>query len=349
MPGTTLWAGREDSTSAYLLGQSQDSDNDIASGVPAGDILHRARPRQAIADPPPTPLAEENPTLLRQPRLPPYLGPPPVSETPTPVRLSSIASLPDWNHDILPELLLPASPAFTATYCTSWDGNTLPDIYAIFTESSPSRITTSSAVILVDTPLLWTPLQSDRMGSSTDSPFPQHRELDIDTGCVLTLSDIHRCAQLCPTADGPMRVFDPPTGTTPPPYHCPVLDSFLAFLLSYRYLSLPIWRRHAPGLLPHRLKPNSPPDYNKTIPGSITHRLQEAHYRLKYFRPPGYQDLRTAKRPFSVQQQSSILSLCRLLTLAISLPGYDSPLLLGSSPRHQLTKLALPPGYTLCT
>ena len=59
--------------------------------------------------------------------------------------------------------------------------------------------------------------------------------------------------------------------------------------------------------------------------------------------------MRTAKKPFSVQQQSSILSLCRLLTLAISLPGYDSPLLLGSSPRHQLTKLALPPGYTLCT
>jgi len=346
-PGTILWSGREEPSSDYLSSQRPDSDKDIVPVVSADDIFHRDHLRPALADPSSTPPEEEeSPPVLSSLS---YPGPHPVSETPTPVCLSPIASLPACTScDIFPELLLPASPAFTATYCTSWDGNTLPDIHAIFPESGSSSITTNSAAILVDTPLLWTPLQSDRMGSSTTSPSPPHRDLDIDTGCVST-ADIHRCTQLCPTADGPMRVFDPPTGATPPPYHCPALDSFLALLLSYRYLSLPIWRRHVPGLLPHRLKPNSPPDYNKTIPGSITHRLQEAHYHLKYFRPPGYQDLRTAKKPISGQPQSSILSLCRLLTLVISSPGYDSPSLLGSSPMHQVTQLALPSGYTLCT
>ena len=115
LPGTTLWSGTEEPSSDYLSCQSTDSDKDIVPVVSAEDILHRDQPSQALADPPSTPPAEEeSPTVLRSPS---YPGSPPISETPTPVCLSPIAPLPAWtSSDIFPELLLPASPAFTATY-----------------------------------------------------------------------------------------------------------------------------------------------------------------------------------------------------------------------------------------
>jgi len=126
---------------------------------------------------------------------------------------------------------------------------------------------------------------------SEDLPFPE----------ATSLSTTATADTITPSTSVWFRRARRPSSRVSPPSPLPV-DSFLPFLLSYRYYCLPQRCRYVPGFLRRRVLA-SLPEYNPVDPNSYTRRLQDIHFHERSFRPPPCRDLRGARSVVSLPRQ----------------------------------------------